>query len=270
MTIPRILVIAGSDSGGGAGIQADIKTITMLGGHAMTAITAITAQNTMGVTAVHAVPADMVVAQIDAVVEDIGVDAVKIGMIGSAGIVHAVADRLEALAGVPVVFDPVMVATSGSILADAETIRAFERLLRLARLATPNAPELAVLTGTACDDTASIAAASALLAARHGTAVLAKGGHIEGAVITDQLIMQDGQRMCWTDDRIDTRATHGTGCTLASAIALGLGAGGSLADSVAAGRAFVREAMVAAPGLGRGHGPMGQGFVHAARRGQGA
>src|SRR6185369_10070325 len=143
---PRILVVAGSDSGGGAGIQADIKTVTMLGGHAMTAITALTAQNTLGVQAVMPVPAEMVLAQMDSVIGDIGVDAVKIGMIGSAQTAHAVAERLEQLA-VPIVFDPVMVATSGSVLADAATIAAFERLMRIASVVTPNIPELAALGG---------------------------------------------------------------------------------------------------------------------------
>lgn len=144
----RILIIAGSDSGGGAGIQADIKTVTMLGGHAMTAITAITAQNTLGVQGVHRVPTGTVIAQIDSVVSDIGVDAVKIGMIGSAETAHAVADRLEQMAGVPIVLDPVMVATSGSVLADDDTIAAFGRLMRVATVTTPNLPELAVLSAT--------------------------------------------------------------------------------------------------------------------------
>src|SRR3954452_11369681 len=147
MKAPRILIIAGSDSGGGAGIQADIKTVTMLGGFAATAITAITAQNTLGVAAVMPVPADMVLKQIEAVLADIGADAVKIGMIGDAATAAAVAERLERLDGIPIVFDPVMVATSGAALADAATIIAFERLMAVATLVTPNAPELAMLTG---------------------------------------------------------------------------------------------------------------------------
>ncbi|MBV8237163.1 MAG: bifunctional hydroxymethylpyrimidine kinase/phosphomethylpyrimidine kinase, partial [Sphingomonas sp.] len=138
---PRVLIVAGSDSGGGAGIQADIRTVTMLGGHAMTAIAAITAQNTLGVQAIHAVPPEMVVAQMKSVIDDIGVDAVKIGMIGAAETAAAVADVLEALPGVPIVFDPVMVATSGAVLADAATVEAFERLMRVATLVTPNLPE---------------------------------------------------------------------------------------------------------------------------------
>ena len=169
---PRILIIAGSDSGGGAGIQADIKTVTMLGGHAMTAITAITAQNTLGVDDVHPVPTEMVIAQIDAVVRDIGVDAIKIGMIGSGFTAHVVADRLEQLEPrVPIIFDPVMVATSGAALADDSTIAAFNRLMDIATITTPNLPELQRLTGK--DD--PVEAALALVGA-HGCAVMIKGG----------------------------------------------------------------------------------------------
>jgi hydroxymethylpyrimidine/phosphomethylpyrimidine kinase len=233
MASPRILIIAGSDSGGGAGIQADIKTVTMLGGHAMTAITAITAQNTLGVQAVMPVPAEMVVAQIDSVVRDIGVDAVKIGMIGSAQTAHAVADRLELLA-VPIVFDPVMVATSGSVLADEETIAAFDRLMRIASVVTPNVPELEALGGEA-----------AILA--HGCHLVAKGGHAEGYEIRAK--------------RFDTEDTHGTGCTLASALACGLGAGLPIERAFVQAIRFVRIAILEAPGLGQGRGPLGHQFV---------
>ncbi|WP_288988335.1 bifunctional hydroxymethylpyrimidine kinase/phosphomethylpyrimidine kinase [uncultured Sphingopyxis sp.] len=244
----RVLIIAGSDSGGGAGIQADIKTVTMLGGHAMTAITAITAQNTMGVQGVHAVPAEMVLMQIDSVVADIGIDAVKIGMIGSAATAAAVAERLRRpdMAGAAVVFDPVMVATSGSVLADADTIRAFETLLDRAAVATPNLGELAALGGEA-----------AVLA--HGCALLAKGGHGEGDTVVDRLIEADaGEVARWEAPRIATTNTHGTGCTLASAIATGLAQGMPLEPAVARARDFVRLALMDAPGLGEGHGPMGQ------------
>ncbi|MGB3805421.1 MAG: bifunctional hydroxymethylpyrimidine kinase/phosphomethylpyrimidine kinase [Sphingopyxis granuli] len=247
----RVLIIAGSDSGGGAGIQADIKTVTMLGGHAMTAIAAITAQNTMGVQGVHAVPAEMVLMQIDSVAADIGVDAVKIGMIGSAQTAAAVADRLARpdLAGAAVVFDPVMVATSGSALADAATIRAFEALLDRATVATPNRDELAALGGEA-----------AVLA--HGCALLAKGGHGDGDTVTDRLIEPDaGEVARWEAPRIDTPHTHGTGCTLASAIATGLAQGMPLEPAIARARDFVRLSLLAAPGLGEGHGPMGQQAV---------
>ena len=241
----RILIIAGSDSGGGAGIQADIKTVTMLGGHAMTAVTAITAQNTLGVTAVHPIPTDMVIAQMDAVISDIGVDAIKIGMIGSAETANAVADYLTYLA-VSIVFDPVMVATSGSSLADAQTIAAFERLIAIAALTTPNLPELAALGGEA---------------AMVGPTLI-KGGHSEGNIITDRLIDGGGAEIArWEGSRIDTTSTHGTGCTLASAIACGLGQRLSLTESIERARTFVRAALIAAPGLGKGHGPMGHQAV---------
>lgn len=247
MKPPRILIIAGSDSGGGAGIQADIKTVTMLGGHAMTAITAITAQNTLGVQAVMPVPAEMVVAQIDSVVSDIGVDAVKIGMIGSAETAHAVADRLELLA-VPIVFDPVMVATSGSILADEETIAAFGRLMRLASVVTPNIPELEALGGE-----------EAVLS--HGCHLVAKGGHAEGYWIIDRLLSPSGPLRHVEAKRFDTENTHGTGCTLASALACGLGAGLPIERAFVQAIRFVRIAIIEAPGLGQGNGPLGHQFV---------
>lgn len=243
----RVLIVAGSDSGGGAGIQADIKTVTMLGGHAMTAIAAITAQNTMGVQGVHAVPTDMVLMQIDSVVADIGVDAVKIGMIGSAETAAAVAERLTRpdLAGAAVVFDPVMVSTSGSVLADAGTIRAFEKLLARASVATPNLGELDALGG----ETAVLA---------HGCALLVKGGHGAGETVIDRLLEPgEGEVARWEAPRIDTQHTHGTGCTLASAIATGLAQGMPLEPAVARARDFVRLSLLDAPGLGEGHGPMG-------------
>ena len=251
MKTPRILVIAGSDSGGGAGIQADIKTITMLGGHAMTAITAITAQNTLGVSAVHPVPTEMVLAQIDAVVGDIGVDAVKLGMIGSAFTAEQVALRLEGI-DVPIVFDPVMIATSGAALADDATIAAFGRLMDRATLTTPNLPELKRLTG----DDDPIAGALSLVS-RHRCAVLVKGGHEEGDALADALIEEDNLTS-WQGQRIDTTSTHGTGCTLASAIAFHLACGESLARAVERARLFVRMALHEAPGLGQGPGPLGQ------------
>ncbi len=249
MTTPRILSIAGSDSSGGAGIQADIKTITVLGGYAMTAITAITAQNTLGVTMVEALVPEMVAAQIDACVGDIGVDAVKIGMLGSLAIAHCVADRLERL-DVPVVFDPVMIATSGAALADAETIAAFERLMQLARLTTPNVPELAALGGHQG------------MAAR-GVAYLAKGGDAEGERVEDWLMLPGEPAHVMAGTRIHTRHTHGTGCTLSSAIATFLGKGLDLPEAVDRARLFVRSALRAAPGFGAGHGPLG----HAEARG---
>lgn len=243
MKPPRILAIAGSDSSGGAGIQADIKTVTMLGGYAMTAITAITAQNTIGVQATEVLSTRLIRAQIDSCVDDIGVDAVKIGMLGSPGVAALVAERIAELK-VPVVFDPVMVSTSGGLLSDAATIAAFERLMALATLSTPNVPELAALGG------------SEAMAGR-GVAYLAKGGDAEGAVVEDRLVRPGQPDRVWKDSRIATRHTHGTGCTLASAIATGLGAGLPLITAIEQARRFVRSALLAAPGLGAGHGPLG-------------
>ena len=255
----RILVIAGSDSGGGAGIQADIKAITMLGGHAMTAVTAITAQNTLGVTAVHPVPAEMILAQIDAVLADIGADAVKIGMIGSPFAARQVAKRLRQLKQeqpeLPIVFDPVMVATSGAELADEATVAAFGELMDVATLATPNLPELARLGGQ--ED--PVAAALGLVS-KHRCAVLIKGGHEEGDALADALIEEDNMTS-WQGQRIDTTSTHGTGCTLASAIACLLAQGDSLTSAVERARTFVRVALHAAPKLGGGNGPVGSANV---------
>lgn len=255
----RILIIAGSDSSGGAGIQADIKTVTMLGGHAMTAITAVTAQNSRGVSGVHPIPTQMVLDQIDACVTDIGVDAIKIGMIGSAETAAAVAGRLAELAlnagksgagaaSIPIVLDPVMIASSGAVLADEATVAAFRRLMEIATLTTPNLPELKALGGEA-----------AVLA--HGTALLVKGGHATGHSITDKLIEHDGRETSWTAGRIDTPHDHGTGCTLGSAIAMGLAEGRSMPDAVLRGRAFVRAALTAAPDFVSGNGPMGHQAV---------
>lgn len=244
---PRILSIAGSDSSGGAGIQADIKTITMLGGYAMTAITAITAQNTLGVQAVEAMSPEIVGAQIDSCVADVGVDAVKIGMLGSPEITNLVADRLASLE-VPVVFDPVMISTSGSVLADDATVAAFERLMAMATVTTPNVPELAALGG---DEAMG----------RRGIAYLAKGGDAAGDVVEDRLVLPGHDPFIWNAPRIYTRHSHGTGCTLSSAIATFLARGDSLHDSIEKARNFVRSALLKAPGFGAGHGPMGHQAV---------
>ncbi|APE29338.1 bifunctional hydroxymethylpyrimidine kinase/phosphomethylpyrimidine kinase [Aurantiacibacter gangjinensis] len=244
---PRILAIAGSDSSGGAGIQADIKTITMLGGYAMTAITAVTAQNTRGVSAVEPLSPDMVAAQIDACMEDIGVEAVKIGMLGSADIAEVVADRLEDL-GRPIVFDPVMVATSGAALADEATIHVFEWLMEIATLTTPNVPEFQALGG-----------ADAM--AKRGVAYLAKGGDSDGPMVEDRLVRPSTDDVVWSDARIVTRHTHGTGCTLSSAIATLLASGLPLHDAITKARRFVRDALKAAPGYGGGNGPLGHHAV---------
>ncbi|NLR73102.1 bifunctional hydroxymethylpyrimidine kinase/phosphomethylpyrimidine kinase [Novosphingobium sp. ERN07] len=247
MQPPRVLSIAGSDSGGGAGIQADIKTITVLGGYAMTAICALTAQDTTGVHAVLPIDPAMVAAQIDACVNDIGVDAVKIGMLGSPEIAAVVADRLEKLV-VPIVFDPVMISTSGAALADTATIAAFERLMAIATLTTPNVPELQALGGDPAMRARSVA-------------YIAKGGDADGPDVIDRLIMPGEPDRAWTAPRIVTRHTHGTGCTMSSAIATFLASGASIVEAVEDAREFVRAAMLAAPGFGAGHGPLGHHAV---------
>jgi len=263
---PRILAIAGSDSSGGAGIQADIKTITMLGGYAMTAITAVTAQNSVGVQGIAALAPDMVAQQITACLSDIGVDAVKIGMLHDAAIIAAVAD---ALAGVeaPIVLDPVMIATSGAALIAPDAVAAMRaRLFPLATLITPNLPELAQLAGRPITSHEAMVEAAHDLAQSTGAAVLAKGGHGAGDRITDVLIVppnaEGGARAVAFDHaRIDTRHTHGTGCTLSSAIATLLGHGQPLEHAVRLGRQFVIRAIEAAPGYGAGHGPLGHQAV---------
>lgn len=252
----RILSIAGSDSGGGAGIQADIKTITCLGGFAMTAVTAVTVQNTLAVKAVHPVPAEIVAGQIRACIDDIGVDAIKIGMLGSAATTVAVADALADV-HVPIVLDPVMIATSGDALIDEDTVWALmERLLPLASVITPNVPELVVLSQTEVGDEADMLLAAQELLNLGPRAVLAKGGHLEGELVTDWLVTRQGHT-AFTDARIATTHNHGTGCTLSSALACGLGQGLVLAEAAARARAFVRQGLAQAPGLGKGHGPLG-------------
>lgn len=258
----RVLIVAGSDSGGGAGIQADIKAVTALGGFAMTAVTALTAQNTQGVFAVHAPPPEFVTEQMRLVLEDIGADCIKIGMLHSVGVIEAVADALEAYAaGVPVVLDPVMVAKGGAPLLEADAIEAYKaRMPRLASLMTPNLPEASVLTGqdilTVEDQTAAIDALRSLGA----DAVLLKGGHLEGPEVRD-LLIEASNVTPFVNARIDTRHTHGTGCTLASAIAAGVAAGMAMAPATRRAILYVRNAILAAPGFGQGHGPLGHGHA---------
>ena len=262
--IPRILTIAGSDSSGGAGIQADIKTITMLGGYAMSAITSVTAQDTRGVHGTIHLPGEFVLEQVAACVEDIGVDAIKIGMLGNEDIVRHVAQALEACPGVPLVLDPVMIATSGGRLADTSTVAAMvEHLFARATLITPNIPELEVLAGASLETAGALREASAQLAARHGCHVLVKGGHSDEGTVVDILTAPDGSSLPFEASRIATRHTHGTGCTLAAGIATMLGRGLDLSEAVDRARAFVRSALRAAPGFGQGSGPLG----HAQARG---
>jgi hydroxymethylpyrimidine/phosphomethylpyrimidine kinase len=252
----RVLVIAGSDSGGGAGIQADIKTITAFGAYAATAITALTAQNTLGVHGVHLVPAEFVAQQITVVLDDIGADVVKTGMLGDAAAIEVVCDTLVHGERVPVVVDPVMVATSGArLLAPGALEMLKRRLLPLASVITPNLPEAEALAGMTIPDVAAMHHAAAAMLTLGVPAVLLKGGHLPGEQVVDLLATIDGVEE-FAAPRIATRHTHGTGCTLASGIAAGLAQGLRLRDAVVRARAFVRAAIAAAPGLGAGHGPL--------------
>jgi hydroxymethylpyrimidine/phosphomethylpyrimidine kinase len=255
----RVLVIAGSDSGGGAGLQADIKAITMLGGFAATAVTAVTVQNTLGVSGVLAMPPDLIEAQVRAVLDDIGADVIKTGMLGDAATVERVADLLDAYR-IPAVIDPVMVAKGGqALLADAAVQTLASRLLPRATLLTPNAPEAAALTGLPVETTDDLRRAGIALLGRGAAAVLMKGGHIPGDRVVDLLITLDGET-AFEGARIETRHTHGTGCTLASAVATGLARGLPLVTAVADAHAYVAEAIRRAPGLGAGHGPLDHGW----------
>ena len=257
----RVLVLAGSDSGGGAGIQADIKTISALGGYAATAITAITVQNTLGVTGVHPVPVDIVEAQARAVLDDIGADAIKTGMLGDVAMVEAVARVLDSAAGTPAVIDPVMVAKGGaSLLAQAAVGAVRTLMIPRAALLTPNAPEAAALTGLEVETTDDLRRAAEILLGLGAQAVLMKGGHVGGERVVDLLITPQGETT-FEGERIDTRHTHGTGCTLASACAAGLAQGLPLTEAVARAWSYVHGAMLHAPGFGAGHGPLDHGWM---------
>lgn len=255
--LARVLVIAGSDSGGGAGIQADIKTISALGVYASTAITAITVQNTLGVSGIHVVPPETVAGQITAVMEDIGADCIKIGMLGDSETVHTVADTLAiCAAGIPLVLDPVMVAKGGAHLLEDAAVEALRtRLLPMATVLTPNIPEAEALAGIPVRDLDAMARAGEALRAMGPQAVYMKGGHMDGPQVRDMLITQEDETV-FEAPRIDTPHTHGTGCTLASAIAAGLAQGMDLIDASARAHDYVRAAIEAAPGLGQGHGPL--------------
>ena len=251
-----MLILAGSDSGGGAGVQADIKAVTALGGYAATAITAITVQNSLGVSDVFPIPPAIVTAQARAVLDDIGADAFKTGMLGEAAMVAAVAEVLASAPGVPAVVDPVMIAKGGAPLLASEAISALKSLMiPNAALLTPNAPEAAALTGLTVETADDLRRAGEALLALGARAVLMKGGHLEGPRVVDLLLTADGETQ-FEADRMDTRHTHGTGCTLASACAAGLAQGLSLVEAVARAWAYVQEAMARAPGFGAGHGPL--------------
>ena len=266
---PRVLSIAGSDSSGGAGIQADLKTIAALGCYGMTAITALTAQNTQGVRAIHGVPPAMLRAQIDAVLDDIGAHAVKIGMLHSPDIVLTVAEAIDRHALQKVVLDPVMVATSGAVLIDNPAIAVLVReLFGRASVVTPNLDEAALLVGRSLDSEQAMEAAARELLAMGARAVLLKGGHLAGDLVSDLLLMQNGEVHWMRAPRIHTANTHGTGCTLSSAMAAQLALGATLLEAVQAAHAFVRAALQAGARVrtGAGSGPLNHGYSPQAMR----
>ena len=261
---PRVLSIAGSDSGGGAGIQADLKTFSALGCFGMTAITALTAQNTCGVRAIHGVPPAMLRDQIDAVIEDIGVDAVKIGMLHAPDIVRTVAQALDRHMLPNVVFDPVMVATSGAVLIDAEAIHVLvTELFPRVVLITPNLDEAGLLVGKQLTTAQDMLPATQALMGQGARAVLLKGGHLSGDVVADLLLLPDVEPIWMHGPRIDSPNTHGTGCTLSSAIAAHLALGLDLNWAVQAARNYVRQALQAGATVktGQGSGPLNHGFA---------
>ena len=253
----RVLIVAGSESGGGAGIQADIKTVTMLDAFAATAVTALTAQNTEGVFGVFPIPPDFVRRQIEVVLDDIGADAVKTGMLHDAAVIETVAATLaERAASIPLVVDPVMAAKGGARLIEPDAVEALKRrLIARAAVVTPNLPEAEILCGRPVADPDAMRAAGEALLRLGCAAALVKGGHLAGDAVADVLVTRGGVRV-WESPRIDTRHTHGTGCTLASAIAAGLAQGLDIENAVDRARAYVRRAIASAPGLGRGHGPL--------------
>ncbi|MCC7017256.1 MAG: bifunctional hydroxymethylpyrimidine kinase/phosphomethylpyrimidine kinase [Rhodospirillales bacterium] len=257
----RVLIVAGSDSSGGAGIQADIKTVTALGGYAMTAITALTAQNTTGVHGIHDVPADFVAEQMRLALIDIGADCVKTGMLHRADAIEAVAATLREYApDVPVVVDPVMVAKGGQALLAPEAVAAMRHgIVPLAAIVTPNVPEAEALTGATIRDENDAARAARTIAALGPKAVLMTGGHLAGETVTDFFLHGDRIFEVFQSPRIETPHTHGTGCTLASAIATGIAQGLALRNAVIRARRYVHKAIERAPGLGRGHGPLDHG-----------
>jgi hydroxymethylpyrimidine/phosphomethylpyrimidine kinase len=253
----RVLIVAGSDSGGGAGIQADIKAVTALGGFAMTAVTALTAQNTQGVFGIHAVPPEFVEQQMRLVLGDLGADCIKLGMLHSSALIRAVADVIAAEAPrIPLVVDPVMVAKGGARLLEPAALADLKsELISRATLVTPNLPEAELLAGMTIADLADRRRAAAAILAQGAQAVLIKGGHGAEDPLVDLLV--DGSRATeFTSARLATRHTHGTGCTLASAIATGLAQGLALAEAVQRARRYVHAAMRTAPGYGAGHGPL--------------
>lgn len=256
MSLPRGLTIAGSDSGGGAGIQADLKSFTALKVYGTSVITCVTAQNTLGVNGVYPLTPEQVGAQLDAVLADIGTDAAKTGMLYDTGIIQVVADRVKRYGVSNLVVDPVMIAKGGHPLLLPEAQAAVrELLLPLAAVVTPNLPEASALTGLAITTRADMVAAGQLLLAMGARAAVVKGGHLDGTEADDLLITAEGLQLWLRAERIESRHTHGTGCTYSAAIAAGLAHGLPLVDAVRQAKAFITLAIRTAPGIGGGHGP---------------
>ncbi len=257
--IARVLIIAGSDSGGGAGIQGDIKTVTCLGGYAATAITALTAQNTLGVFAIHDVPEDFIAKQIKLVLEDIGADAIKTGMLNKESVINIVADSIADYPHIPLVLDPVMFAKGGAPLLRTSAVSLLKsRLIPKAAIVTPNIPEAEYLSGITITNVSEMKTAARKIIALGCKNILIKGGHLDGNIVSDLLLTEDGEHI-FEQPRIVTKHTHGTGCTLASAIATGIAQKMSILDSVKRARDYVTSAIKTAPAIGRGHGPLNHG-----------
>lgn len=257
----RVLIIAGSDSGGGAGIQGDIKTVTCLGGYASTAITALTAQNTTGVFGIHDVPDDFIRQQITLVLDDIGADAIKTGMLHKTSVIHTIADTLGGYVHIPLILDPVMFAKGGAALLQGDAITSLKtQLIPKAALITPNIPEAEALADMTIHSVEDMKQAAQKIMSLGCTAVLLKGGHREEDTVTDILVTPDGIET-FTHPRLHTPHTHGTGCTMASAIATGIAQGLTMVETVSRARGYVRSAIEHAPGLGQGHGPLRHNFM---------
>ncbi len=258
----RVLIVAGSDSGGGAGIQADIKTVTALGGFAATAITALTAQNTLGVFGVVAMEASFVRQQMDVVLSDIGADCIKTGMLRSADVIESVVESLDRwTSDIPLVVDPIMVSSSGERLLDRAAVDTLKReLLVRTTVVTPNVPEAEALTGMTVRDVDDMRRAADMLVRLGVRTVVVKGGHLDGGTVRDFVADENGGYML-ESPRIETRHTHGTGCTLASAIATGLAQGMAMRPAIERARRYLMAALADAPGLGQGHGPLNHGHT---------
>lgn len=257
----RVLIIAGSDSGGGAGIQADIKTVTCLGGYAATAITALTAQNTLGVFGIHDVPEKFIIQQIKLVLDDIGADVLKTGMLSKASVISAVADTIAKYPDIPLVLDPVMFAKGGAALLEPNSLNSLKtKLIPRATIITPNIPEAEYLADMVIKTVDDMRRAAAQILKLGCKSVLLKGGHLDGETVTDLLLTQNGERI-FEHPRINSKNTHGTGCTLASAIATGIAQKINIIDAVIRARNYVFEAIKTAPNLGNGHGPLNHGHT---------